>query len=60
MHRFNSIFVIILVTFTIILSGEIFAQGNNKIAPPTVIKYSGSSSTNDVSTCQILSPRKLK
>ncbi len=60
MQSYNSKFVIILVTFTLILSNAIFAQGNNKIVPPTEMKYSGSSSTNDLKSLTNVQPKETQ
>ncbi len=60
MQHINSKFVIILVTFTLILSGAVYAQGNNKVVPPTVIKYSNSTSTNDTKSLTNVQPQETQ
>jgi hypothetical protein len=51
-------FVIIPAILILVLSQNIFAQ--NKVAPPTVIKYSSSSSTNDVKSLTNVQPKEVK
>lgn len=51
-------FVIIPAILILVLSQNIFAQ--NKVAPPTEIKYSSSSSTNDLKSLTSVQPKEVK
>jgi hypothetical protein len=53
-------FVIVLAFLSLVLSQTSFAQNNQKIAPPTEVKYSGSSSTNDLQSLTSEKPQEVQ
>jgi hypothetical protein len=53
-------FIIVLISFSLVLSQTLFAQNNQKVTPPTEVYYSNSSSTNDVQSLTKEQPKQVE
>jgi len=60
MYNHYSKIAILLIVLSFTMFQTVFAQNNQKIAPPTEIKYSNSSSTNDVQSLTSDKPQEVQ